>query len=85
MIKSDNEFHVEIEQKIIDGQAIILREGPVTDGKVQYIASIQFDGIIIMRWKLSHDTKLWQSEPMNWLMLHNDEVKVLQDFLKKIN
>jgi len=52
-MKIDNDYYKDIEKDIVTGQAVIIREAEKSGDKVQYIARIIYDKIIITMWKYS--------------------------------
>jgi len=82
-MENENYTHEELEEKISNGQALLLKEREIGNEKVQYIANMQFDRVLIIQWNFLNNS--WSSKPMTWLMLSMDELNKLHNFCSKIN
>jgi hypothetical protein len=84
-MKSDHDLYEEIQNDIIAGTAVVIREFEMGHVKQQYIARILYSSVNIMLWQYSYITSQWESKPMSILQLHGQEIKILKDFLFKVN
>lgn len=83
-MKTDHEMYQDIAQDIIDGKAVILREGVIDGIRVQYIVRMMLDHAIITHWQCDA-ANIWRSIPMSWLTLAPKEIASLREFFNRFN